>query len=181
MKFIWSGKNPKIKWDILISRKEDGGAGLVNMEAKNWSLKLGWLVQNLENQEIQNLAREALGIKGNLQIWQSNLNSKDVANFFSVDNYWKEILTYWTEQMYHLPETSGEVKQQSIWMNCNIRIEDKPVYYVYWSRAGINKIVDLLQDNGKTFKMLQEIKDKYGIELSFLDYASMKTAIPKSR
>ena len=50
-----------------------------------------------------------------------------------------------------LPETSGEVKQQSIWMNSNIRIEDKPVYYVYWSRAGMpHKIVDLPQDNGKT-------------------------------
>ena len=59
------------------------------MEAKIWSLKLGWLVQNLENQEIQNLATEALGInRGNLQIWQTNLNfcKRHPANFFPVDN-----------------------------------------------------------------------------------------------
>ena len=48
--FIWNGKKSKIKYDVLLMSKEDGGAGLVDIELKAKALKATW-IQTLESEK----------------------------------------------------------------------------------------------------------------------------------
>ena len=48
--FVWSGKPAKIRANVLKSKKNMGGAGMVDLKIKDICLKLGWLnrLNNLE-------------------------------------------------------------------------------------------------------------------------------------
>ena len=41
--FVWNGKRPKVKYNILIQDKCDGGVGLPNLEARLTAQRLMWV------------------------------------------------------------------------------------------------------------------------------------------
>ena len=76
--FIWGGKRPKIKLNVLQANKEDGGLGLVDVKTKHFAILCNWLNDCESNLEIKNLAKVFLGetVCDNL-IWQFNLSGHD--------------------------------------------------------------------------------------------------------
>ena len=58
--YLWNGHRAKIPLKCLMSRREDGGAGLVDFEAKNISLKCGWIQMLAQNAYPKELAYESI-------------------------------------------------------------------------------------------------------------------------
>ena len=64
------------------------------------------------------------------------------------NEFLKELLEIWTEV--HFIQSNGleenYIKNQLIWYNSCIRVENKPIYYKNWATNGIIKIKDLLDN-----------------------------------
>ena len=63
-------------------------------------------------------------------------------------------------------------------MNKNIKINKKEIKWTVWRNKGINIIHDIIHSDG-SFLSIPEIQVIYGIKVNFLDYNSLKDAIPK--
>ena len=74
---------------------------------------------------------------------------KDEIKLLNVENtFVKEILETWAEVHYCETTISEDnVREQILWNNSILRVENKPVYNRIWSNQGINKISDFLDDS----------------------------------
>ena len=66
-----------------------------------------------------------------------------------------------------------------IWINKGITIEGKSLYMKTWSERGVYFVQDLLKNNGK-YISYEEFKTKYNIEVNFIYYCQILSAIPKN-
>ena len=66
-----------------------------------------------------------------------------------------------------------------IWSNKDITIEGKSLYWKTWSEHGVYFVQDLLNNIGK-YLSYGEFKSKYNIEVNFIYYCQILSAIPKS-
>ncbi len=87
--------------------------------------------------------------------------------------FYQEVLDFWQEIK---PEISPV--DQILWNNQRININCIPLFYKQWMEKGIIFLKDVLDGRGNIMTA-DEIKDKYGIQMNFLDYASIVKAIPQ--
>ena len=77
------------------------------------------------------------------------MRKDDISHINISNEFLKELLEIWTEV--HFIQSNGleenDIKNQLIWYNSCIRVENKPIYHKNWAANGIIKIKDLL-DNG---------------------------------
>ena len=69
-------------------------------------------------------------------------------------------------------------KNELLWNNRKILVENKPVFYHNWYHAGITKISDLLNSNSDFLK-LHEFALKFNLNVPFTKYYGLVNAIPK--
>ena len=58
------------------------------------------------------------------------------------------------------------LKNAPIWYNSLIRIENRPIFYSDWSRAGVNQAKDLL-DQKFDFLKYKYFKTRYKVDTNF--------------
>ena len=66
-------------------------------------------------------------------------------------------------------DKEDEILSQTIWVNDNIRVGNKPVYYGKWYKKGIKNINDFIDGNGK-YISFENFKHKYDININILLY-----------
>ena len=94
-------------------------------------------------------------------------------------SFYKKMLEYWCEF-----KTSTGIacktlpKNELLWNNRKILVENKPVFYHNWYHAGITKISDLLNSNSDFLK-LHEFALKFKLNVPFTKYYGLVNAIPK--
>ena len=120
---------------------------------------------------------------------KANENGNNLQEFLSYKNdvqyidktipaFYIQILKYWYEIYSTEPTTNTEVREEQLWNNKNILIDNKPALFTKWKNKGINKINDLISNDGD-FKNIQQINDQYGSRFNVLDFYSIKSAIPQ--
>ena len=80
--FLWKGKRPKIKLTMLQSNYEQGGVRLVNLVARNASLKIPWIFKehSLVDIQLEQIIPEELGTL----FWDCSLASKDIKGYLEI-------------------------------------------------------------------------------------------------
>ena len=144
--FIWTGK-PLLPLKLIQGNKADGGLGLVNLHNKDRALKIQWVFRIQQNPMIKALAYELMDNPIGDLIWEATLDKADIKYFCTKENFWTDVLEVWGELNCYMPKNAQQVKNQMIWMNSNIRINDKPVVYGKWINSGIIKIKDILTES----------------------------------
>ena len=86
-------------------------------------------------------------------------------------------INIWSEITYCKPDTVEKIKNQIIWNNDQILVNNKSVYYKEFSEAGIMKIGDLFDVNGK-IKSLDTLRVKQRSNTDFLRWYGIVQAIP---
>ena len=168
--FIWNGRRPKIKSDILKGKKRDGGAGLVDMNVKQISLKCKWVRTILQEEYPPNIVYKSLKAPMNDKMWLCNISSADVKSMDIYNKFWKDVWCSWCE--YHFDE---EINcDQYLWWNSHIRIGDKPICWKKPLMMGL-KFVSQLMVNGE-YKPPHDVKHSYGINV--MEFNMIKSAIP---
>ena len=173
-KFIWKGR-PKIAWNIMTANKEDGGCGLVDLEKKQRAMKLTWVIKLLRKAEIKNIAYEILENKYGDDIWLAHLSRKDMESMFALDNFWGDVLKEWNrleDSYFQKEENKGA---QSIWLNSQIKIGGKVVYWKNCIEQNIKYWRDLVVDG--ELRRWQNFEMTYPNVLTALSFNSLVSAI----
>ena len=173
VKFVWNGKKPKIKLKLLTMSKKDGGAGLVDLHAKDKSLKVSW-IQILEAEpqlkrivQINNLSK--IGDK----IWDCCLKSSEV-HLFVTDSFWLQVYEAWFEFKAQNDNITKK-EEQIIWLNSKIRVKGKPVLWNNCVLKGLLYVYQLFEE--KQWITNEQAKNNY--DLDIMDFNALKVAIPQ--
>ena len=106
-----------------------------------------------------------------------NYNTKKLDNM-NISRFYSELLHYFSElrDQYRDDCFKGDL---IIWNNQDITIEGKSLYWKKWRECGIYFVQDLLKNTGK-YLSYEEFKTKYNIEVNFIYYCQILSAIPKN-
>ena len=177
--FLWKDKRPKLSLKILRKDKSLGGLGLVDMEVKHMSLKVGWIKRIEMNPEIKVIASYFLGDKAveNNLIWKCNISPEDAAKI-RPESFWKDLLVTWSKIHFYDPQDGQNVREQILYLNSHVKTNMSTARLMKLNELGICSIEDIVHESGefKSREMLnQECESR---KLSHLEYNSLITAIP---
>lgn len=178
--FIWDTKRPKIAYNLLIQKVENGGLNLADIETRALTSHINIIkgLWNHPNSVWASILAEALGtndIRVTL-LTKSDL-SKTIPEEYST---FKQCLATWYKVRRFSPISESEVAEEIIWGNDSIIINKKHVFWQEWIAADILSINDLLHEHEPRFLSHAELATFYNVRCSFLDLYQIRTAIPCS-
>ena len=145
--FLWDGKRDKIKLVEMINDYATGGLKMLDIQILNRALKAKWIQKYLDssNKEKWKLLLDFFLAKydANLLI-TGNLNINDAASLEIDDPFTKELAQIWS--CLNFKKQPSDFSNIPIWYNSFVRIDNKPIYYKNWHKAGINFQNDLLDE-----------------------------------
>lgn len=174
--FLWDSKPSKIAYHVIIQNIVDGGLKLIDIESKIKSLKAIW-------------GKRFIIDKG--ERWKAApglfYNTDNIVTFFTMNQsrksykhrFYNEIQDTWCRvRSLDILETNN-IRSQVIWNNRYLNIAKKPFYWKQWADKGIWMIEDLLTEDG-SFVNEAHLRNKYGVNCTFLDILQVRDSIPKS-
>ena len=177
--YLWRNKKDKIKRTVLYQRPCQGGLNFPNVRTTIKALRLSWIGRLLSesNDAWKAIPNAYFNKYGGLQfLLKCNYDTKKLDN--NISPFYSELLDYFSElrDQYRDNCFKGDL---IIWNNKDITIEGKSLYWKTWNEHGVNFVQDLLQNNGK-YLSYEEFKIKYNIEINFIYYCQILSAVPKS-
>jgi plasmid maintenance system killer protein len=149
--FIWDNKPPQIKYQTLIAPIAKGDLNLQDLKTKI--------------EEIEEIPKHKV----------KKIITKKVQEKFYTDMF-----QTWSKLNYIIPETVADIIVQPLGHNDLIQIDKNNNINVQWKQAGINHILHIKDTNGK-IRSKQNLENKYGINIKFMEYNSIIHSIPKQR
>ena len=187
-KFIWNGKNDKVKRTTLIACYEKGGLNMIDIKSHFATLKVKWVFRLLESTSenwalIPKLFFNRYG--QNFLVFRMNLgiqNLKHLPTIQEIPQFYLEILKCWLQiggGETNTPINFRNIRNEIIWGNKNIKFNNKPIIMLNWINSDLLYINDIIDENGdiseKYILNKLKIKSNWIAELSIL-----KQAIPKN-
>jgi hypothetical protein len=77
------------------------------------------------------------------------------------------------------PETTSDIQRSVIWLNLNIKIDNKMIFYRKLYKIGLLFVNDILDQNGN-FISHRTLTERYGNHLTEYEFMCLKHAIPQS-
>ena len=177
--FIWKGKRAKISADTLKCHKKHGGVRLLDISKKQKSLKINWIPTIVKDSFFEMCFFQGTGLPVQLscKVFHCNMHVRDATKMCKKENFWSQIWLAWCDFTYDKIEESN-IMTNVIWLNSQIRINNKPYFNVKAFENGIWTISDICNTHSEDgFKSFQELPEGC---LTWLDYASIKAAIPNN-
>ena len=114
--------------------------------------------------------------------------TKDMNSYFSSNirpqetldgpQFYKTIQNNWSEiTEVRRNDNSEIIRNQILWCNRYITIQNRPFTWKKWKDAGIYKINDLIDRNGH-FLSANEIAETFGIQTNFLEILQIRQSLP---
>ena len=172
-KFIWNGAKPKIPLRELQYAKAKGGLNLVNLQWREWALKISWIKILSQNTNLAELVYYNMKNVLKHRIWECNL-SINIIETINPDQFWKDVLIAWTKykNIINIPTPS---EYQIIWWNEEIKINQNSICWIKCIERNLI-YTKQLYDNGKMIS-LKVAMDKF--HLTLMEFNSLVSAIPK--
>jgi hypothetical protein len=166
--FLWDGKPPRIKFATAIANPELGGLQLPNIDCIVKASKAMW-VKRLIASELKSLVffDSFLPEMNFTHILETDIDPNNLP--IDIPMFYRQILHSW----FTLKDTCGD---KVVWMNKDIVINQKPVFYKEWYKKGVVYLSHFLDNDGKTLKH-EQFCAKYDIKCNFLDYLGIIQAI----
>ena len=95
-----------------------------------------------------------------------------------IPDFYTQIFANWYKLYSRPPRNNTEIKQEYLWNNQFILVDRKPVMHKEWKQKGIVSVENMLCEDG-SFMTMNELSIKYDLEIKYMDYISLVTAIPK--
>ncbi len=179
-KFTWNGKPDKIKRNLIIQSYENGGLKLPHIKSFEAALKMSWIRKLIDpnySAPWKTLILPKFQDLGGDKFWL--FNPEGLTKLKTKFNlFWQDVITAWCS--FHATDhaTPENIMAQPIWLNKNIKIDSKPIFYKRWTQKGIFFINDLLNENG-SFYSSRDIRQKYNLQINILEYLGLLSAIPQ--
>ena len=171
--FLWNKKPPRIKFKTAIANHEQGGINLTHVESYVKAPKITW-VKKFCTHKKHFVVQRLLTFIPEMVIEDFLCCVADPGDLnVDIPNFYRQILYVWFE---HKSLTASGTKS-IIWFNKNITINRKYMWKKSWYNKGVTFISDLMDHNGK-FLTFADFTARYDINSNFLEYESVKHAIP---
>ena len=69
------------------------------------------------------------------------------------------------------------ITNKSLWLNKDITVEGKEIFWIDWYIHGIQFIKDILTENG-VFMTAEQLNEKYGVKTNFLSVLQIRQSLP---
>ena len=169
--FLWDNKRPKIPLAILQLQKPEGGLNLASFTKREKALKASWVNFLHTELVVEEIAYGVLHPTLRENLWKCNVNADDVhAVMCKKDQFWENVFTAWSEFNY----SSQTTPDQMLWLNSNIKVGNKPIFYKNAWDMGLKTIEQLL-DQDKLMSR-EQAAQKYC--LTPMQYNSIISALP---
>ena len=139
-------KPPKIAYDVLTQRIQNGGMKLIEFQSKVKGLKSSFVKRLLDESNEKWKAAAAYFLKTNNLKFFSNTNQTKTDSIYH--KFYANFHIFWTDLQQIDKPTSPVVWNQVIWENKYITIANKPFCWQNWLHNGIICVRDLLGENG---------------------------------
>lgn len=174
-KFLWNSGPDRIKRRIIIKNTACAGLRMVELTSFIKALKVSWLRRILQQSETGGWNELAFINFSKLfsfgGIYAAKLNS-NLRNPF-----WKDLMQVWCDFCKAVPvENIKDILICPLWHN--ERIGNGQLFLRNWCDMGIRVIKDLLNEEG-IFYSFEQLKEKYNIRGTFLDYQHVLNSIPQ--
>ena len=109
--------------------------------------------------------------KGGILVFSGFLKKEDIVHLDFENPFYKEVLEARFELSHQAAKTNEVIDTSSrqIWLNSEIRINQKTVFYSTWVDKGVNNIKHIMDENNKLLSF-QKFTEKYNIQTDFLRY-----------
>ena len=164
--FLWEGKPPKFRKEILEADTKFGGMKLHNLELFDFSLKIGWLKRYIRSNskwcvipddfELYNVFEYGLDFLERILEITSNPFWKDVLKSLKILGTKKDFVS------------SENILLTPLWYNPQLRLQIKKG----WLGRGIQTIYDILDANMEPYS-LKHFEEKYDLKIIFLEYVAL--------
>ena len=183
-KFLWNGKPERIKRKYIYNSHDRGGFGLTNIYTLNQSLKASWIQKAYQN---RGWAYCKI-LENRHPLFKTNLFPfiQLEAAFFSwflkeylknVSIFTNEAIMAWLHFQYHPPEGPNDILSQILWLNSNILIEGKPLFFPTLIKNGIIFVNDLIDPKGSLYDFNTFCKI-FGKLCTLFEYNQLCAAVP---
>jgi hypothetical protein len=177
--FIWKESKPKVKLDVMALPIQDGGLKAPVFECQAKALKLSY-VKRIFSKDCKPWRDCFQSCIKQIKL-EDIFRSRCVLNenlMSQMPKFYKQLILAWAQiQAKYIPNSAIDVASEFIWFNPYILIDHNPVFNKKWYDKGIKRIKDILGNNNELLKD-EDLKNKYGIEFSFLEYFGLRQAIP---
>ena len=176
--FIWAGKPPKIKRNTIIGETKDGGLKMCDFKIQGKALKIAWInrIQDDSQASWKIIPNQLLHKHGNLAfLTKCKFPTNILDQEEKLPTFYKKILVYWYEFKNSMElDFKSHPKNELLWNNRKILIENKPVFYHKCYDAGVIKISDILNQS-----RWHEFAVEFNLNVPFTKYYGLVNAIPK--
>ena len=156
--------------------KEDGGLRLANLKARDNVLKIQWIFR-LHTIYPSLTALAYFHIKphvNNSMFWQCTFADKDIGHVYKAKDFWLSVVQTWPRYNCSKPKSKEQILNQIIWLNWDIRVADKPIFYEELYNGGIHEVKDLCVNNKSMSS--EDFSHYHGPCLDRLGYFSLISA-----
>ena len=174
--FLWKGGKPRLASKNLANTYEEGGLKLTDIQTFDDAIKISWIKRLVcTDGGWQSLFTECLYQDKKL-IWdidEMSLNKviKDTKNPF-----WRDVFKAWKKLYYE--DKNRDCRKYPIWNSFFVTNPNLLTWKKIFLERNVVYINDLLQNNGG-FLSWKAFKDKYNININFLDFYSLLNSIPE--
>ena len=166
--FIWNSKPPKVSHNVLISDYEDMGLKSIDVESQCKALKMPWVGRILNSMGWADVINTYLEKVGGLRLLLQC--DYDVKYLPFIPKFYMEMLKIFSDI------TGSRYRNQIIWNNRNLLIENKSFFFKDWHSKGILFIHDVYKDDGNCLSFV-EFTEKFQIRTNFLKYFGVLSTI----
>jgi hypothetical protein len=176
--FIWGYKKDKVKRTAVIADYADGGLKMLDTESFVNAQKIMWVkrIQKGEQGSWKVYPDYILSRLVGKHSFQCSTNIKELGAWMPL--FYRQLFAAWDKTKVDPGEDPFKLRREVLWHNKGIKIKGKEAYYKDWYDKGIILFHDILDENGN-FLELQELANKFNIEIPFMEYNSLKSAIPR--
>ena len=172
--FLWDGKPPRVRNDVICNDYCDGGLRMVNIDNYITAQRIAWTKHFLNE---KTTSHQMLQTFINLKVTDF-LNCSMLNPYFTRDihPFYYDILKAWFSSK-DIPKSVKDIQMQVIWYNKYILIENKTTFNKSAYDMGICYIQDIIDRQGNFLKYADVI-DRFGQCLKQFEYMSIIDAIP---
>ena len=136
---------------------------MLDLKTLSRSLKFTWIQKYLSSQnnaKWKTFFHYRLKCYGGPFLFSCNIRKEDIKFLNTPDQFTNEILELWAELHFTEKDNQNQncIKDQILWNNTYIRIENKPVYYNNWVVNGVLNIKQLQDTQVSSWIMIDSKK-----------------------
>ena len=177
--FLWDGKRPKIAAKVIESSVHLGGLKMPNIFLKVKAWQLSWLQRAYSKPNV-NWVLIVNELLPNIKLPELLHCDINVNNPFieTLPAFYKDIISTWCRiKEQYCSENEQNIFHRTLWLNKNITVDGKDIFWNTWYKGGIMYIKDILNANN-TFMTAEELHARYGVQTNFLSILQIRQSLP---